>query len=158
MAVPVPARFVALMADLPGAMAARAIEPSLAAELTTAFPPDGTMLAEVETLCRQGCAEGWLCAREAGGIRYGRVLKAGPETNFFSVDVVEMNDVRGPHHVHPHGEIDLIFPIDLAARFDGSGRGWTVYGPGSAHHPTVAGGKAIIVYFLPQGAIEFTGA
>ncbi|MEL0134549.1 MAG: DUF4863 family protein, partial [Rhodobiaceae bacterium] len=27
----------------------------------------------------------------------------------------------------------------------------------SDHHPTVSGGAAHILYFLPDGAIEFTG-
>jgi len=31
-----------------------------------------------------------------------------------------------------------------------------VYGPGSAHRPTVRGGKALVLYLLPAGAIEFT--
>ncbi|MBP6368696.1 MAG: DUF4863 family protein, partial [Burkholderiales bacterium] len=42
------------------------------------------------------------------------------------------------------------------ATFDGQGAGWVVYGPGSAHSPTVAGGRALVLYLLPQGAIEFT--
>jgi len=33
---------------------------------------------------------------------------------------------------------------------------WLVYGPGSAHSPTVAHGRALVLYLLPQGAIEFT--
>ena len=28
--------------------------------------------------------------------------------------------------------------------------------PGSAHRPTVAAGRALVLYLLPQGAIEFT--
>ena len=68
-----------------------------------------------------------------------------------------MNDVAGPHHSHPNGEIDMIMPIDEAAEFDGHGRGWLVYGPGTAHRPTVTNGTAIILYLLPDGAIHFTG-
>jgi hypothetical protein len=44
------------------------------------------------------------------------------------------------------------------AQFDGHGAGWLVYEPGSAHYPTVRGGKALVLYLLPQGAIEFTTA
>jgi hypothetical protein len=69
-----------------------------------------------------------------------------------------MSDVAGPHHAHPNGEIDMIIPLADGARFDGHGQGWLVYPPGSAHRPTVTGGSAIIVYFLPQGAIEFGAA
>ena len=73
-----------------------------------------------------------------------------------SIDVVEMDDVVGPHHAHPNGEIDLVMPLDEEARFDGVGAGWKVYPAGSAHHPTVTGGKALVLYLLPDGAIEFT--
>ena len=48
-------------------------------------------------------------------------------------------------------------PVDAEARFDGRGAGWCVYGPDSAHRPTVRGGRAFVLYLLPQGAIEFTG-
>ena len=47
--------------------------------------------------------------------------------------------------------------IDDAPRFDGKEAGWYVYPPGSSHHPTVQGGDAYVLYFLPEGAIEFTG-
>ena len=36
----------------------------------------------------------------------------------FSVDVVDMDNVVGPHHAHPNGEIDLVMPMDADARFD----------------------------------------
>ena len=49
-------------------------------------------------------------------------------------------------------------PTTGAAEFDGHGAGWLVYEAGSAHHPTVAGGQALVLYLLPQGAIEFTKA
>jgi hypothetical protein len=97
-----------------------------------------------------------MCEREAGGIRYGRVIKPGPHTHGFSVDVVDMPPIVGPHHSHPNGEIDLVLPLETDARFDGRGAGWLVYGPGSSHHPTVSGGRALVLYLLPNGAIEFT--
>ena len=52
----------------------------------------------------------------------------------------------------------MVIPEDEGARFDGHGRGWVVYGPDSSHAPTVAGGRAIVLYLLPDGAIEFTPA
>jgi len=105
-----------------------------------------------------------MCQREHGGIRFGRVLKATPRTHGFSVDVVDMDDIAGPHHRHPNGEIDLVMPLASgdgvaaggAATFDGQSAGWKVYGPGSAHRPTVRGGRALVLYLLPDGAIEFT--
>ena len=67
-----------------------------------------------------------------------------------------MADVAGPHHRHPKGEIDLIMPVTPDAVFDGHGAGWLVYGPDTAHSPTVAKGHALVLYLLPDGAIEFT--
>jgi hypothetical protein len=124
--------------------------------LTNAFPPEGDIFLRLKAACRHGFDNGWLGQREAGGIRYGRVVKPGPETAGFSVDVVEMADVKGPHHSHPNGEIDMIMPVTPDARFDGHGEGWLVYGAASAHHPTVTGGRAMVLYLLPGGAIEFT--
>jgi hypothetical protein len=46
-------------------------------------------------------------------------------------------------------------PIDPDAAFDGSGAGFCVYGPDSAHYPTVRGGAALVLYLLPDGAIDF---
>jgi hypothetical protein len=69
-----------------------------------------------------------------------------------------MRDIAGPHHVHPHGEIDLIMPLTEGVTFDGHPAGWCVYRPGTAHRPTVANGEALVLYLLPQGAIEFTPA
>ncbi len=66
-----------------------------------------------------------------------------------------MDEVVGPHHRHPNGEIDLIMPLAGDAKFDGRGAGWLVYGPDSSHSPTVSGGRALVLYLLPQGAIEF---
>jgi len=70
--------------------------------------------------------------------------------------VVDMADITGPHHVHPQGEIDLIMPLDEGATFDGNPAGWCVHPPGSAHRPTVRNGRALVLYLLPQGQIEFT--
>lgn len=111
---------------------------------------------EIEQSCRNGVTEGWLCQYEAGGIRYGRVFKPDSELHGFSVDVVDMNELAGPHHRHPAGEINLVMPVSSDARFDGQAAGWVVYEAGSAHYPTVTGGRALILYLLPDGSIEFT--
>jgi hypothetical protein len=154
----VPARFVELISTVTGFVNGKPVEPSLGKMLDAEFPASGPVFGEIEALCRQGCEEGWLCAREAGGIRFGRPVKSGPDTHGFSVDVVEMQDAIGPHHAHPNGEIDMVMPLEGDARFDGVSRGWKVYEPGSAHKPTVTGGKALVLYLLPEGAIEFTRA
>ena len=111
---------------------------------------------QLKQSCQQGVAEGWLCNREGGGIRYGRIFKPADDLAGFSVDVVDMQDIQGPHHAHPNGEIDLIMPLEGDALFDGHAAGWLVYPAGSAHHPTVTQGRALVLYLLPQGSIEFT--
>lgn len=112
--------------------------------------------SELKKSCEIGVAQGWLCNREGAGIRYGRIFKPNDELHGFSVDVVLMQNIAGPHHRHPNGEIDLIMPLDGEAHFDNKAGGWMVYAPGSAHSPTVSRGQALILYLLPQGAIEFT--
>ncbi len=47
-------------------------------------------------------------------------------------------------------------PLTQGATFDGHPAGWCVYPPGSAHHPTVAQGRALVLYLLPEGQIHFT--
>jgi hypothetical protein len=151
-----PDEFAALMTTITRHVAGRIPDAELEAELNATFPPDGEVVRAVRAACEAGIRAGWMCAREHAGIKYGRVVKPGPATDGFSIDVVDMNDVAGGHHRHPHGEIDLVMPVDASARFDGHGAGWVVYGPDSAHVPTVAGGRALVLYLLPQGAIEFT--
>ena len=111
---------------------------------------------QLQDFCHQGIEEGWMCEREGGGIRYGRVFRPADDLHGFSVDVVDMDDVVGPHHAHPRGEIDLVMPQRGDALFDGQPAGWVVYPPGSAHRPTVSGGRALVMYLLPEGSIEFT--
>lgn len=150
------ADFTTLMASITRAIAGRALDATLEADLNREFPAGGDVYRAVLAACNEAIAAGWMCNREHAGIKYGRVVKPGEATHGFSVDVVDMNDVAGGHHRHPNGEIDLVMPLRGDARFDGRGAGWRVYGPGSAHVPTVAGGEALVLYLLPQGAIEFT--
>lgn len=150
--------FTGLMAEVAGAIGSKPLDQSLNDYLNATFPADGDVVGRIETACRCGISEGWLCQNEHGGIRFGRPIKPSLGDHSFSVDVVQMDDCRGPHHAHPTGEIDLILPEEDEAAFDGVGRGWLVYGPDSAHYPTVTGGKAIVLYLLPDGAIEFTRA
>ncbi|NRT57800.1 DUF4863 family protein [Sphaerotilus uruguayifluvii] len=152
------ASFRAALSELAAELAGRPLDDTLDAWLNLHHGADSPTFTRLAEAIRTGVAEGWLCQREGGGIRYGRIFKAADDLAGCSVDVVDMADIAGPHHRHPHGEIDLIVPVDAGATFDGRGAGWCVYGPGSAHRPTVAGGRAFVLYLLPQGAIEFTGA
>lgn len=151
-----PDAFESLIAEVTAKIAGREVGPALAEFLNSEFPADGKTFAAIEAGCRAAIAAGWMCGQEAGGIRYGRVIKPGERTHGFSVDVVQMRDVKGPHHRHPTGEIDMIMPITPGAKFDGQPKGWHVYEPDSAHNPTVSDGEALVLYLLPDGKIEFT--
>ena len=147
--------FAEAVSTITGRIAGIPLDKSLQSYLDECFPPGGEAFDDLAALCRQGIDEGWLCDNEHGGIRYGRILDAGDETNGFSVDVVQMDDIQGPYHGHPNGEIDMIIPESQDAKFDGKGQGWMVYEAGTEHFPTVTDGKAIVLYFLPGGAIDF---
>jgi hypothetical protein len=151
-----PEVFHGQLAALTEQLAGRPLDAALDDWLNEHHGPGSAIYAQLKASCEAGVAAGWLCNREGGGIRYGRIFKASPELHGFSVDVVDMQDVIGPHHVHPNGEIDLVMPIDGDARFDGRPAGWLVMPPGSAHRPTVSHGRALVLYLLPQGQIQFT--
>jgi hypothetical protein len=151
-----PESFRAQIAAFTAALAGRPLDAGLDAWLNAEHGAGSASFSALKTACQDGVAQGWLCNREGGGIRYGRIFKPADDLHGFSVDVVDMQDIAGPHHAHPNGEIDLIMPIEGDARFDGRPAGWLVCPPGSAHSPTVSQGRALVLYLLPQGAIEFT--
>ena len=148
--------FDALVQTVVRDIAGRPLDGTLQDWLNARYSPQGDWYREMSAACQEGIRAGWMCKYEADGVKYGRVSKPSPETGGFSVDVVSMEDIRGPHHRHPNGEIDLIMPLTSDALFDGCAAGWKVYGPDSAHSPTVSNGAACILYLLPDGKIEFT--
>jgi hypothetical protein len=150
------AHFHRLLTGLAAQIAGRSLDPALDQWLNAEHGEQSTTYLQIKNACIAGVEEGWLCEREGGGIRYGRVLKPSDELQRFSVDVVDIKNIVGPHHVHPRGEIDLVMPLSPDARFDGRPAGWCVYPPGSAHRPTVTQGRALVLYLLPEGEIEFT--
>jgi hypothetical protein len=151
-----PESFRARIATLTSQLAGRLLDADLDAWLNREHGPGSATYDGLKRGCEDGVAAGWLCNREGGGIRYGRVFKPADDLHGFSVDVVDMNDIAGPHHVHPQGEIDLVMPISGAARFDGRPAGWVVCPPGSGHRPTVTEGRALVLYLLPGGQITFS--
>jgi hypothetical protein len=151
-----PETFRAQLAAFTAALAGRPLDADLDAWLNREHGAGSATYAGLKAACEDGVAAGWLCNREGGGIKYGRIFKPADDLHGFSVDVVDMQDIAGPHHVHPNGEIDLVMPLEGDARFDGRPAGWLVMPPGSAHRPTVSAGRALVLYLLPQGAIEFT--
>lgn len=151
-----PEEFKALMSEVTAAIAHRPLDHALQQHLNAHIPAAGPLFQRILSACHAGVSAGWMWNREAGGVKFGRVVRPGPQTHGFSVDVVDMDNVAGPHHAHPAGEIDLVMPLSPAARFDGVGAGWLVYGPDSVHVPTVSGGRALVLYLLPEGRIDFT--
>jgi hypothetical protein len=151
-----PADFRQQIAALTAQLAGRALDSQLDEWLNREHGVGSPIYDGLAASCRAGVAAGWLADREGGGIKYGRIFKPADDLHGFSVDVVDMQDIAGPHHTHPLGEIDLVMPLDGDAHFDGHPAGWCVYPPGSAHCPTVSQGRALVLYLLPQGKIQFS--
>jgi hypothetical protein len=145
-----------LLSPIMTRLVGRSLNSDLEAQLNREFPAGGAVTQAIFHACRNAIAAGWMCNRQAGGIRFGRVIKPHANSNQFSVDVVEMTSLAGPYHRHPNGEVDLIMPLTPGATFDGRAAGWLVYERDSSHAPTVTGGTALVLYLLPEGAIEFT--
>jgi len=148
--------FQALLEPVTSFIGKKPLDKNLQDELEQTYPADGEVQNAIEQACHDAIAAGWMCKYEDRGIKFGRVIKPAPATAGFSVDVVQMKDVIGPHHRHPKGEIDLIMPIDAGAEFDQHGKGWLVYAADTAHRPTVSNGAALVLYLLPDGEIEFS--
>lgn len=153
-----PDAFKTLVSRLTAQIAGRPLDAALDTWLNAEHGAGSPSYAALKSACEAGVAAGWLCNREGGGIRYGRIFKPDEALHGFSVDVVDMANIAGPHHTHPQGEIDLVMPQagSEGALFDGRPAGWLVCPLGSAHRPTVSQGRALVLYLLPQGRIEFT--
>jgi hypothetical protein len=151
-----PEDFRADIAMLAAQLKGRPLDAALDAWLNAEHGPGSATYRRLKQGCVAGAAAGWLCNREGGGIRYGRIFKPADDLGGYSVDVVDMQDIAGPHHAHPLGEIDLLMAIEGDALFDGRPAGWIVHPPGSAHRPTVSQGRALVLYLLPEGSIDFT--
>lgn len=149
-------QFRTLMEPVIARIAGAPIDAGLEQELNRRFPPGSETFRAIERACHQAIAAGWMCSQGGEGRRFGRVVEPAPETRDLSVDVVDLTDIVGPHHRHPTGEVCMVMPVTEGARFDGHGAGWCVNPPGSAHHPTVTHGRALVLYLLPEGRIEFT--
>ncbi len=151
-----PMQFQELVAPLARFAQGRALDAALQRDLNLEFPPTGELFRRIDQACHAGIAAGWMCGQGDAKRRFGRVFEAGDATYGFSVDVVDITDLVGNHHRHPTGEIDMIMPVTPEAKFDGHGAGWLVYAPGSGHRPTVSDGRALILYLLPEGKIDWT--
>lgn len=148
--------FAALMKPITATISHSKVNKDLEAKLNSKFPPTSDAFCKIERACHEAIQAGWMCSQGGEGRRFGRVMEPSDETNNLSVDVVDLTDIVGPHHRHPTGEICMIMPVTEGAQFDGYGAGWCVNSAGTAHHPTVTDGRALVLYLLPDGKIEFT--
>jgi hypothetical protein len=64
------ARFTALIGKITAHIGTRALDGELETDLNNTFPTTGTEARELVASCQSAIAEGWMCAREAGGIRW----------------------------------------------------------------------------------------
>ena len=149
-------RFKVLIKPVVAAISQSTINADLEAELNASFPPSSDTFREIERACHEAIDAGWMCSQGGEGRRFGRVLEPSAETDDLSVDVVDLTDIVGPHHRHPTGEVCMVMPVTAGAQFDGHDAGWCVNSPGSAHHPTVTAGRALVLYLLPEDKIEFS--
>lgn len=149
--------FKSLMKPVVDTIASVGVTGGLESTLNSTFPPDSDTFRSIERACHDAIAQGWMCPQGGEGRRFGRVVQPSSDTSDLSIDVVDLTDIAGPHHRHPTGEVCMVMPVTKDAKFDGHGAGWCVNQPGSAHHPTVTDGRALVLYLLPAGKIEFTG-
>ena len=149
--------FEAVMRPVIDSSAKTGIIPGLEDEFNSAFPAGAETFRNIERACHEAIEAGWMCTQGGEGRRFGRVVEPSRGTQNLSIDVVDLTDIVGPHHRHPTGEVCMIMPVTKDAKFDGHGAGWCVNLPGTAHHPTVTEGRALVLYLLPEGKIEFTG-
>jgi hypothetical protein len=129
---------------------------ALAARLNEKFGADSELFGAFEAMCDTGIESGWMGLQGEEVRKGARVIEPCDETGGMSIDVVQLVDFTGPHHRHPNGEVCAVMTDSAAGRFDGNPQGWAVYPPGSEHWPVGAGGRVRILFFLPDGAIEYT--
>lgn len=129
---------------------------ALAAQLNSRFRAYGDLFRELEARCDEGIENSWMGLQGEDSRKGARVIEPCPETRGMSIDVVQLIDFTGPHHRHPNGEVCAVMPDHAEGRFDGNPHGWAVYPPGSEHWPVGSGGRVRILFFLPNGAIEYT--
>jgi len=154
--------FIALLGPVLARVAALEPESRTSAEaqaelerlLREGFPADGPLAQAIGATIEVGVAEGWLCERGTADARFGRVAKPCEETHGLSIDVVRLAGAA-LRHGHPKGEVTLGFAVEGTPRFDGRDPGWTFAGPGSVHVPEVNAGRMNLIYFLPEGSVDW---
>ncbi len=125
------------------------------AEDTLARRLDAATMARATDPLRAAHAAGVLTPRQATAtLRFGRVAKPSEATRQLAIDAVDIAGA-GAGHRHPRGEVSWCVPLEGTPTFEGATSGWVVLPPGSRHVPTVEGGRMLICYFLPDGAVDW---
>lgn len=132
------------------------LDDELEARLNRDFGAATESYARLVWLLKAGVEEGWAAYVDIQGADYrrGRIAESSYETSGMSVESGLLRDVKGQYHCHTKGEINMIIPLEAGAQFCGHGAGWRVFPPMSEHYPTVTG-RALMMYFLPGGEIEY---
>jgi hypothetical protein len=68
--------FHQIVADVTTQLAGRPLDDELDRWLNTVHGAGSPAFERLKQACIEGVAEGWLCEREGGGIKYGRAFKA----------------------------------------------------------------------------------
>ena len=132
------------------------LDAALEARLNSRYGDGTDAYARLVRLMKLGVEEGWAAYEDIEGNDYrrGRIAEPSSETSDMSVESGLLKDVKGQYHCHTKGEINMIIPLEEGAQFCGHGAGWRVFPPMSEHFPTVTG-RALMMYFLPSGEIEY---
>ncbi|MCP3728535.1 DUF4863 family protein [Paraburkholderia sp. CNPSo 3272] len=135
---------------------ARSLDEALEVHLNRDFGVGTQPYERLAQLLKLGVEEGWVAYVKIEGDNYrrGQIAEPSWETAGMSVESGLLQDVKGQYHCHTKGEINMIVPLENDGRFCGTGAGWRVFAPMSEHFPTVTG-KALMMYFLPGGEIEY---
>ena len=79
-----PAEFREQIAQMTALLANRPLDADLDAWLNAEHGVESASYRQLKQTCVAGVAEGWLCNREGGGIRYGRIFKPADDLHGFS--------------------------------------------------------------------------
>ena|SRR5579862_7080694 len=150
------AAMMAVLRPVFDAIRGHALDETLEFVLNRNFGVASSTHESLVRLLRLGLEEGWVAYAPVPGADYsrGRIADPSDETAGLSVESGLLCNVKGQYHCHTRGEIDMIVPIEGSARWCGHEAGWVVYPPKSEHFPTTTG-NAVVLYFLPNGEIEY---
>ncbi len=127
-------------------------------EMERRFPYAGETVQRLGELIQLGVDQGWLCNRGEPDSRFSRLAKPSESTHQLSIDCVSMIG-HAVDHTHTKGELTVGFAAreadDAAVRFEDRPPGWVFLPPMSRHRPHVTGGRMHLMYFLPEGAVQW---